>query len=343
MTEPVVRAHVFQGFDGFASRKGLDFDALLRDAGLSREALADPDNEISLNAAAQVLTDAAARSNDPCLGLHWAEAFPKGGSGVLGYLLLNAKTVRVAVKTIARCTALHIDPIDISFSEQDGGGRLEWRFPSSFVSPRIQYASFIMALTVIRLRRLVGPGWSPKGVALEHRELPCREDILRVLGPNARFDQTANAIELREEILDRTYDAADTRLFHLIQELANRLLAERKSQSDIVWQTRCAIVRTIETGDVTLEDIAGQLELSSRVLQSRLSASSVTYEEVLQETRRELTETYLRDTDLSLTEIALLLGFSELSAFTRAAVRWFGVPPSTRRAALRQPAQSTLG
>lgn len=343
MSEPVVRAHLFHGFDGFASRKGFDFDAILKDVGLTRAELADPAGEISLNMAAEVLTLAAEKARDPCLGLHWAEAFPEGGSGVIGYLMLNARTLRVAAKAIARCTPLHVDPVETEFKEIEGSGRLEWRFPITFSAPRIQYASFIAAVMVLRLRRLVGPSWMPMGVELEHRELPCKETVARIFGPNVRYDSPVNAIEIREETLDRTSRTADTKLFEIVHELAERQLRDRRKKSNIVDKTRCAIADSVETGDVTLDDIARQLELSPRTLQSRLASAGTNFEEQLHDTRRELADMYMRDTDLTLTEIALLLGFSELSAFTRAANKWYGTPPSQRRTALlKSAARGTL-
>ena len=337
MSEPVVRAHIFEEFERFAAPKGLDFDALLKSAGLSRAEIEDPAAEISLNMAAQLLANAADQSGDACLGLHWAEAFPKGGSGVLGYLLINAGSVRAAVKALARYAALHLDPIEVTFDETDDVGRLEWRFPATFTAPRIIYASFVMAVAIIRLRRFAGARWSPMGVELEHRELPCTDEVRRVLGPNVRFDCALNAISIRETVLNRTSDEADHRLFGLIRDLGDRLLKERKSSVDVLERTRRAIVAQLETGDVTLETVAESLDLQPRTLQTKLAGEATTFESLVQDTRQGLAENYLRDTDLPLTEIALLLGFSELSAFTRVAHRWFGMPPSAKRIDLRRP------
>ncbi len=336
MSEPTVRAHVFEQFESFATARGLNFEVLLANAGIERSALAEPDNEISLNAVASLFADAAQCAKDPCFGLHWAEAFPKGGAGVLGYLLSNARTIREGVKMIARYTALHFDPIEMTFAESEGFGRLEWIFPASFTAPRMQYASFAMALVIVRLRKQIGPAWSPVGVELEHRELECGEAVLRVLGPNAKFNMPSNVLRLRESILNRTIDSADARLFALIRQLGDRLLAERKTASDIVSVTRRAIVKSIERGDSTLEDVSGELDLSPRALRTQLSAVGTNFETLLLDTRQGLAEIYLRDTDLPLTEIAYLLGFSELSAFTRAARGWFGVPPKAYRVELRQ-------
>ncbi len=333
--EPRGRASLIQGFGAFASRKELDFADLLQKAGIDVADLAEPDNELSLNAIARLLTIASEQSNDPCLGIHWAEAFSPGASGILGYLILNAASVRKAVAAVARYIGLVMTPLEVTFEEEDGIGRLAVRFPSEFTAPRIQFVSFAMALLIIRLRKHAGQNWMPVRVDLEHRVLPCRESVLRVLGPNVHFDMPVSALHIRELVLERGSADADQRLFELIRQLGERMLDEQAPGADIVEATRKAIVKQLESGAVRVRDVAETLGIGASTLQSRLGAADTTYEEVLLSTRRRLSDLYLRDTDLQLTEIAFLLGFSELSAFTRAAQRWYGAPPSHRRAELR--------
>ena len=339
MTEALARAHLFSQFDAFASRKGLDFDRLLAAEGLSRQDLSELDNEIPLNAAAHILDMAAIECGDPCFGLHWAENYPKGATGVVGYLLQHASTVRDAIIALARYQSLVVDSLDATFIESDGVGRFEWRYPAGLTAPRIQYASFGAAIIVMRLRDYIGPPWVPLEVKLEHRALPCSGAVLRIFGPNVRYDSSVNAIHIAESVLNRVNQKADPRLCELMHQLGDRLIAERKAEADIVALTAGAISKRLGTADVTLEAIAESMNLSHRILQARLAAAGTNFETILQDTRQNAADSYLRDSDKPLTEIALLLGFSELSAFTRASQRWFGVPPSERRAALRRQSE----
>lgn len=330
-----IKASILVGFDGFAARRGLDYQALLDHAGIDPADLTDPDNDISLNSFAQMLTLAAEQAKDPCFGIHWAEVYALRATNLLGYLLLNASSVRHAVKAVARYVSLLMAPVDVTFEEDGSGGHLAARFPPEFDAPRIQFISFTMALLIIRLRKHAGSNWMPVGVDLEHRELPCRDTILRLLGPNVRYDQPVTTLHIRELVLQRGSADVDQRLFDLIRQLGERLLLEQASTSDIVQRTRKVIIEQLETGAVRLRDVAEQVGMSASSLQSRLSTAGTTFEELLTTTRRSLSDLYLRDTELPLTEIAFLLGFSELSAFTRAAQRWYGAPPSQRRVELR--------
>lgn len=338
MKEPRITASIFYGFEAFLRSRGGNLDSVLDAAALTRDDIADPDNMISMNAAANVLEAAARETSDPCLGLHWAEHFPQGSIGVIGFLLLNAKSVRSAVKALVRYAELHIAPVEAAFEEADGIGKLTWRYSLALTAPRLQINSFLMTLTIIRLRTQAGPAWMPIGIDLEHRALDCPGEVERLLGPHVRFDQPLNVLSIREAVLNRSSPTANPRLYGLIRELGDRLLAERKAQADIVQRTAKAIVDLLQEGEATLEEAASLLSLPTRTLQSQLAAAETNFETILHETRQSLAETYLRDTNLPLTEIAFLLGFSELSAFTRAANRWFGVPPRQYRVELRNPA-----
>ena len=85
------------------------------------------------------------------------------------------------------------------------------------------------------------------------------------------------------------------------------------------------------TGDFEIEDIARYLELSAGTLKRQLSGAGTTFQEVLDDTRLQLAKQYLKEPSLSLTEITFLLGYSEMSAFSRAFRRWTGKGPKAWR------------
>ena len=62
------------------------------------------------------------------------------------------------------------------------------------------------------------------GVEMEHRALDCPDEVLRILGPNVRFDQPANALRIREAVLNRSSPLADPRLYNVVHELGERML-----------------------------------------------------------------------------------------------------------------------
>jgi AraC-like DNA-binding protein len=87
----------------------------------------------------------------------------------------------------------------------------------------------------------------------------------------------------------------------------------------------------LERGRVGVEAVASQLHMSRYTLHKKLRREGLTFASLLEEVRRKQALTYLQDKTKPLVEIAEQLGFSELSAFSRAFKRWMGVPPAEYR------------
>jgi len=152
-----------------------------------------------------------------------------------------------------------------------------------------------------------------------------------LLGPRVRYNRPRNAIIFEAAALNTRSESVVPGLFELISQLGDRMLEEQREQADIVALTRRQIATRLRNGGSDLGTIARAFGLSPRALQGRLRRSGTTFDALVSATRQSRAESYLRDTGLSMTEIAMLLGFSELSAFTRAAQRWFGMSPTAYR------------
>ncbi len=331
---PLISAKIFDGFDAFLSERGVGLGPLLEASGIEPDLFADPTGHLSLTQATALFELSAQQTRDPCLGLHWAEGLMPGSTGVFGYAILNAATLREAMQAVARYLTLVVHPATVNFEEDAIRGILRWHLSSLTTNSTTQYVGFSVAATVLRLRAVAGPGWSPLAVELTHRELPCGETVRRIFGPNIEFNAPVNSVCADPESLDRKSITSDPRLFDLIEQLGQHQLDQRPA-TDVVAQCSREIVRNVRNSPVSLETIADNLGLTARALQSKLAQAGSTFDAVLQDTRKDLAIGYLRESDLTLTDVALLLGFSELSAFSRATHRWFGMPPSAYRQELR--------
>lgn len=327
----IVRSSILCGFREVLAARGLDAVAVLDAVGIAPAMLDDPSSELPLDSVALLMERAAERADDPGLGLALAEAYPAGATGLLGYIFMHAPTLRDALQSFARYSAFLLDPSPVTFREEADVARLSWCFPIRQATRHVQLASFISALMVLRLRRIAGRDWYPLAVAVEHPELPCASKLHRILGPRVQFNARENSIAIEPSVLVRTADGADPRLYRILLETGDAKLQELATRPDIVARTARAIAETLGTDPPLLDHIAARMQMTPRTLQSRLARERTTFERILGETRRNLAERYLRDSDLSLTEIAFLLGFSEQSAFTRAARGWFGRPPRQLR------------
>jgi AraC-like DNA-binding protein len=102
----------------------------------------------------------------------------------------------------------------------------------------------------------------------------------------------------------------------------------------VTHQVRQVLCRLLPQGEPKREAVAQALLLSERTLQRRLQEEGTSYQQLLDDTRRELAEQYLAQPNLPLLEIAYLLGFADPSNFFRAFRRWFDATPGEYRARL---------
>jgi len=94
---------------------------------------------------------------------------------------------------------------------------------------------------------------------------------------------------------------------------------------------RLAVAKMLSEGVPTLSTVALSLGMSARTLQRRLSDQEKSFQSLVDQARRELSQQLLRETHYSLAEIAFLTGFAEQSGFTRAFKRWAGETPRSYR------------
>lgn len=113
--------------------------------------------------------------------------------------------------------------------------------------------------------------------------------------------------------------------------MASDPLKPESSKRSLGARVSSLILVQLERGKVGVETVAGQLNMSRYTLHKKLRQEGVTFASLLEQVRRERALTYMRDKTKPLVEIAEQLGFSELSAFSRAFKRWMGTSPAEYR------------
>jgi len=135
------------------------------------------------------------------------------------------------------------------------------------------------------------------------------------------FDKTDMQVQL---------PAANAELARQNDQVVLSLLA-RMDRDDIIAQVRALVVDLLPSGECSKEIIAARLNMSERTLQGRLALKKTSYRDLLNETRKELAEQYISQGLRSFSEVTYLLGFSDISSFSRAFRNWTGLSPSVYR------------
>ena len=174
---------------------------------------------------------------------------------------------------------------------------------------------------------LLGESFSPAEVQFTFAPTPSTLALETNLRAPLRFGSERMGLLIDRQDMERPLPTSNPELIRCNEQIVLKHLSQL-DQQQLALQVRQRIVEGLPSGRVKEEDIASALHLSTRTLQRRLLEEGVNFGELLQNTRRELAQNYIEDSQLNVNEIAYLLGFSDQANFTRAFRRWFGVTPS---------------
>jgi AraC-like DNA-binding protein len=127
--------------------------------------------------------------------------------------------------------------------------------------------------------------------------------------------------------LDTPIQTGDSGLQAILSCYAEDSLAGHKDMTSLGMRTRRLIAASLANGSGTIRHVAENLAMTPRTLQRKLADEGIRFNDLLDDTRRDLAVQYLNDPHLGLTEIAFLVGYSDLTAFHRAFRRWFDQTP----------------
>ena len=155
--------------------------------------------------------------------------------------------------------------------------------------------------------------------------------FLEVFPGHLAFSKEKNRILVPAYLLDHVPETADPCLFKILQEEALQTLESRDRVASTISQIATVISSQLKTGDCSMAAVAVELGLTKQKLHTTLEREGTNFRDLLNAIRRSISERYLTDTDLPIKEIAYLVGFSEISAFSRAATKWFGMMSRAER------------
>jgi AraC-like DNA-binding protein len=310
---------------------GCDCEQILSPLGLSAEKLDDPEGFVASAAFAQILHAAARASGDDCFGLHFGERFNPRDVGALLYVVLNSPTFGDGFANASRYLKVHNEAARFTFVPGPRVSQLQFALdlPAGLRGQQTEYG---LAVMLNALRLMAGSQWAPIEVHLEHAAPARPAEAIRVFGAPVSYGRPVNAFVVEREFADRPVPAADARLYPVLRDYLERVLAEMPAEDGMITAVRRAIGEAMRHGEPTLGQVAARLALGARTLQRKLKAQNVAFKELVDDTRRHFSLRYLRDRTTTLSEVSYLLGYSEVSAFNRAFRRWTGSTPSEFRA-----------
>jgi AraC-like DNA-binding protein len=301
---------------------------------VSRRLLNTPGARISIPRFMRMGHAAIQMTEEPALGIDFGRHTRMTDLGLAGMAAASAPSLGEALETLVRYERLmSTNSRGQSHTTHTADGGLHAVFYS--ISPYNRYNCFvvdsILAGWVALLRELGGPATQPSAVTIEYAGPANSEPHAEWFQCPIQFDAPQNRIELHPETAAQRNRLAQNALF---QELCQHCETERQR---LIWgqstteRVREAIARRMGSTPPSMHAVALALGTTEWGLRRALEQEGMTYRSLLDRTRRELAEDYVRGTPLSFSDIASLVGFANPSAFHGAFRRWYGCSPGRYR------------
>jgi AraC-like DNA-binding protein len=327
-----------------ARRAGIELEPLLKKAGLTSRQIEDRTARVAVQHQIRFLNLVANALGDEFLGFHLAQLPDLRELGLLFYVAASSERLGEALQRATRYISIVNEGLSLKCLDGE-----EIRMVFDYVgvarhTDRHQIEFFMTALIRIG-RQLTGLPLVPSRARLTHpRSNQGVSELTAYFGSHISFGARADELIFVGSIRDITVASADPYLKEILVANCEQALSHRpKKRGAFRAAVENVIVPLLPHGKVRASEIAARLGLSQRTSARRLALEGTTLSQVLETLRGDLARQYLSDPDLSISRIAWLLGYQEVSAFTHAFKRWTGKSPSEARAFHSAPLPSNAG
>lgn len=263
--------------------------------------------------------------DDPSLGINMARESEYSTFGGLGLALSAGGSLLSVLQRIVRFHRLISNVVNLELDIETD--RVAIRFvPNDGFEPHHQGIQFVMASLVRMVRIRIDAKLNP----IEVHAPAISELFLDRMSRYFRVKvQAADHFTLvfARHAVNAELQSSEPQMAAMLDATLSERLAQQEKGS-LVIQLSLWVEGQLPEGEPSLTDAAEQFHMSVRSLQRRLTEEDLTWQKLLERTRRTLVERHLRIPGTSVTQLAFLLGFSDVSAFSRAFKKWYGVSPS---------------
>ncbi len=257
--------------------------------------------------------------------------------GLLGYAMMSSATLEQAVQIAVKYHKLAGAMFELAY-EVDGDEavlRIDHLLPGGRVGQYTVEELFAGISRLIGL--LLGRDHKPSRILLNYESPEYAEKHLQCFRCPVIFNQPSCQYRFSREELSESLAEADANTARICEESCRKLLNQMEIEDDIISRI-CHLLLSTPGEFPKLDAVANKLSLGARTLRRRLNDLGTSYQRILDDVRRELAIEYLRTTNLTVQEIAELLGYSEVTNFRRAFMRWVELSPYQYRKQIGSPA-----
>ncbi|MFN0217220.1 MAG: AraC family transcriptional regulator ligand-binding domain-containing protein [Hyphomicrobium sp.] len=333
LPEPLILASAATGIVACIEKQNGDIDRIFGHAGIAPEMAGSPTLQLGLAPFCSLFEQSAHLTHNDNFGLWFGNKFEARDLGLWGYAAVSAPTVGAALQTLCELFPHHQQSSMLRMrGGQNGLLQLEYRIESAEIVACRQDAELSLGTFLNVMREGLGPTWAPEEVHFEHPKPEGHREHRQAFNAPVFFSQPTNALLFRPEVLATRMPASDPRLLAAMRLCLQRLSERNDWRVSVTDRVRSAVKARLPEGFPALEEISSEIRLPLKAIERELRRDGINYKDLVEKTRQDLALMYIGQRQLQISEIALLLGYSELSAFSRAVRRWTGQSPRSLRA-----------
>ncbi len=323
----LVRVAALTGYFPVMRSLGVDPLPLLRESGLSPELLANPEQLISARASIRLLERSAEVTGCITLGLRMAEERALANLGVTSLVIAHQPTLGHALQALREFRNRINSTLVLQMESFGDEVLLRENFCLSTPEPTRQSSDLVLGILARLCVSVLGDTWAPLSVCFSHDAPPAPERPIfrRLFRCRPEFNCEFNGLIISAADLGRPNLRADSDMAHHARDLIETVMtpATRTAKQDVEH----IIILSLPSGRATVQHCATSMGLTVRTLQRMLDADGTSFSELLNRARMQLSAQYLANPRMRITDVAELLGYASVGAFTRWHVQIFGLSP----------------
>ncbi len=324
-----IRSGILQGFSGLVEEFSVAPETLLQQCRIDSLVLEDEDDRIAIDSLVKLLDMAASVTHCEHFGLLLASKQKSSFAGLIGLLAESSIDLESALKKVIRYMRIHAQGIEWQLSVEGEFAYLKFIMNAAVSGKVKQSVDLSLCQCFQFVRGVTNNRWQPLQVCF-HAEKP--EDdwyYKHLFGVPIVFNSEFDGFIFKYTDLKLPMSGQDERVHLALTQYADIL--NRDQQEDFCSKIKRNIRKLLPEGQCSSQTIANLMACDKRTLQRNLKQQGVTYQQLLDEVRYSMAKEYLRDSTMPLTNLATMLGYTEVSAFSRAFKKQFGLAPSEWR------------
>ncbi len=333
MDQPTVAGSSVRALCYWMLDRGAKVDEFLKQEQLNLDALGDQNVRVSLASFNRLWELASQRLEDPAVGLHVGEFLDSSRMGVFGHIVYNNHTLEQALRQYVRLSHLVNEGVVTAFRIEGEEAIVEYHCEAEHYNK--SNMERMLALSITRARRYVSEKIFLVRVGFSHRKPRYGDEYERIFQCPVEFSKSYCFVSFHTDFLGFELPHRNPYLHQALTRQVEALLQKLDLRRGVSHRVKTILLKRLSRGDFDAEKVAEKLNMSRHTLYRKLKQEGHSFQDLVEEVRRGKAMEYLEKNKYSLSEIAFLLGFSELSAFSRAFKRWTGKSPAQYRNEVR--------